>query len=401
MTHVNDLMTGFPASPENQVDLSNWRFAPYNSWAFHHVRELLPTANVMCHPDYSTHGRFQRDGRPIKEIVFEGADGVTWTIEKLLATGNTDAFMVVRDNNIITEQYFNGQQRHDPHVIFSVSKSVTGLLAGILVDKGFIDPEAPAIKYIPEALDSAWGNCSLRHILDMTVGIKFDEDYEDMQGDVARYRRATGWDLQKQGELQTDLRQYLLTLKPNGKPHGEVFLYVSPNTDFLGWILERVTQKSWANLVSEYIWQPMGAEYDGYMTVDRCGAPRAAGGFCITIRDMARLALMVMNDGRVGDKQIVPEHWLNDIHQNGNPLAWSKGTSSLFPNGCYRSFWYQTGYKNNAFCGIGIHGQWIYCDPVTRVVIVRQASQGFAVDDAYDHTFLAACEAISDWLSDN
>ncbi len=399
MTQVSKLMTGFPAVPENQVDLSNWRYAPYNSWAFHHVRELLPTAIVMCHPDSSTHNKFQRDEQLINEMTFAGADGLTWTIEKLLVTGNTDAFMVIRNNKIIAEQYFNDQQEHDPHVIFSVTKSVTGLLAGILIDKGFIDPAAPAIEYIPEASDSAWGNCILRHILDMTVGIKFDEDYEDMHGDVARYRRATGWDLQKQDEIHTDLRQFLLTLKPNGKPHGEVFHYVSPNTDFLGWILERVTQKSWANLVSEHIWKPLGTEFDGYMTVDRFGAPRAAGGFCITIRDMARLAQMVLNNGRVGNKQIVPKYWLDDIHQNGDPTAWQRGTSILFPNGNYRSYWYQTGNKNNAFCGIGIHGQWIYCDPVTNVVIVRQASQGIAVDDAYDHTFLAGCEAISDRLS--
>ncbi len=402
MNQISTLMTGFPAKAENQVDLSNWRTAPYCSWAFHHVRELIPTAAILSDPDHTKGAVLVSDEKPVNQLSFVGADNNNWTVEQLLKAGNTDAFMVIKDNRIIAEQYFNGQQAHDPHVVFSVTKSVTGILAGILVEKGYIDPKTAAIDYIPEAKQAAWGDCTLQHILDMTVGIQFNEDYEDMAGDVARYRRATCWDPQIEGETQTDLRQYLLTLKSNGKPHGACFHYVSPNTDFMGWILERVTQKSWATLVSEYIWQPMGAQYDAYMTVDRFGAPRAAGGLCMTISDMARFALLILNQGQVNNRQIVPQAWLNNTLISGNSEVWKKGTfSELFPQGRYRNYWYLTGNENNAFCAIGIHGQWIYCDPVVRVVIVRQASQSLAVDDPYDRTFLAGCAAISNWLSNS
>jgi len=400
MHQNSSLMTGFPAMPENQVDLSNWRTSPYCSWAFHHVRELLPTMNVLSNPDPSQATTFVSDEQPINQLSFVGADNNNWTVEQLLKAGSTDAFMIIKDNQIISEQYFNGQQAHDPHVVFSVTKSVTAILAGILVEKGHLDPKALAIDYMPEAKDTAWSDCTIQHILDMTVGIAFDEDYEDMTGDVARYRRATGWDPQIDAEPQIDLRQFLLTLKSSGEPHGETFHYVSPNTDFIGWILERITQKPWAVLLSEYIWQPMGAKYDAYMTVDKFGAPRAAGGLCMTISDMARFASMMLNQGKVNNRQIVPQEWLNDILISGNTQAWKKGMfSELFPNGRYRNYWYLTGNENNAFCAIGIHGQWIYCDPENSLVIVRQSSQGPAVDDPYDHNFLAGCAAISDRLA--
>ena len=394
------LMTGFPAKTENQVDLSNWRTAPYCHWAFHHVRELLPTANVEADHKNLNDFSFSSDHQPVDKISFNTADGTLSTVADVLDQGSTDAFMVLKDDRIVFEQYYNDQQAHEPHVIFSVTKSVTGILTGILAHEGIIDPDAPAISYMPQASHTAWKDCSLQHILDMSVGIEFNEDYVDLAGDVARYRRSTGWDPIDPQEADMDLRQYLLTLKPNQQTHGETFHYVSPNTDFLGWMLENVTQKSWAKLVSEYIWQPMGATHDAYMTVDKFGAPRAAGGFCISISDMARFAYMVMNNGRIGDRQIVSPEWLNDIHHNGNQKAWLKGEfSELLPMGNYRNFWYQTGYENNAFCAIGIHGQWIYCNPKDQVVIVRQSSQGQAVDEPYDLGFLSACLAISNYLS--
>ena len=394
-------MTGFPALPENQVDLANWRTAPYCTWAFHHVRQLLPSENISCHGTASK-VLFTEQFMPVNELEVTRMSGATVTVSDLLAEGNTDGFMVVHQGATIAEQYFNQQRKHDPHVIFSVTKSVMGILAGILVDKGIIDPEAAALEYIPEAHETAWKDCTIRHILDMAVGINFIEDYEDLSGDVARYRRSTGWDPLIADEAQTDLRQYLLTLKGNNDIHGEIFNYVSPNTDFLGWIFERTTGKTIAQLIEQFIWQPMGAEFDAYMTVDKYGAPRAAGGLCITLRDMARFAYLVLNQGKIEDKQIIPRPWLDDIHQNGNVESWLKGEfSQLLPNGRYRSFWYQIGNENQAYCAIGIHGQWIYCDPVKQMLIVRQASQGQAVDEPYDIDFLKACEAIVSWVSDN
>lgn len=390
------LMQQFPPEGEGQVTLENWRRSPWNRWAYHHVRELLPTANIACRagttlPLDSGSTRIDLEG-----TVFETGAGYSTSLMDFLDQGSTDGFLVLGEDRILAEYYANGHALQTPHVIFSVSKSITGILAGIQAEQGFLDPDAPVTRYIPEAGGSAYADCSIRHLLDMTVSTAFEEDYLDPDGDVARYRRSTGWDPALPGEGLTDLRSYLLTMKRGQCEHGRVFHYVSPNTDMLGWILERTGGQSLASLLSGQLWQPLGAEQDAYITVDRLGAPRAAGGICMTLRDLARVGLLMVRNGQVNGHQVVPESWLGDIHTGGDQTAWQQGEfSELLPQGRYRSKWYQTGYVSGAYCAIGIHGQWIYCDPCASVVIVRQASQPLAVDDAYDMDFLRMCDQIA------
>jgi len=192
------------------------------------------------------------------------------------------------------------------HLIFSVSKSIAGTLGGILADQGKLDPEAAVLTYIPELKDSVYAKCTVRHLLDMSVGIEFDEDYLAVDGDIVWYRLSTGWDRGDGGEPATHLRAYLQTLKPDGTPHGHRFHYVSPNTDVLGWVYERACGMSYARIMAHYIWGPMGAEADAYITVDSHGAARAAGGICATLRDLGRFGEMMRNRGVSNGKQVVP-----------------------------------------------------------------------------------------------
>ena len=137
---------------------------------------------------------------------------------------------------------------------------MTAILTGILVDRGFLDPDSPITEYIPEVNSSAYETATVRHLLDMSVGISFNEDYENEAGDFARYRMATGWIPLSEPGAPDNLRSFLSTLKKEGD-HGVVFHYVSPNTDLLGWVLERASGLPFAELFSREIWQPMGAEY--------------------------------------------------------------------------------------------------------------------------------------------
>ena len=159
------------------------------------------------------------------------------TLGKFLIDNNVDGFIVLHNGAVVFEHYDHGLLPDSPHILFSVSKSMTAILTGILVDRGFLDPDSPITEYIPEVNSSAYETATVRHLLDMSVGISFDEDYENEAGDFARYRMATGWIPLTEPGAPDNLRSFLPTLKKEGD-HGVAFHYVSPNTDLLGWVLE-------------------------------------------------------------------------------------------------------------------------------------------------------------------
>jgi CubicO group peptidase (beta-lactamase class C family) len=390
-------VTAEPNLFADEVNLGNWRQAPWSRWAFQHVADILPVAPIAGDPERTQ--PLPRSHRDLSGVAFSDASGRGWTVGQMLAQTDTDGFLVLHAGKLAFEWYGNGLTPTRPHIAFSVSKSITAILAGILVARGELDPEAPVVRYIPEAAGTAYGDCSVRHVLDMTVAITFEESYLDETGAFARYRVATGWNPPSQAAPATDLKSFLLTLPRASGPHGERFHYVSPNSDMLGWIIERAAGRAFAPLLSELIWQPMGAEIDAYVTIDSEGAARTAGGICVSLPDLARFGEMMRNRGRVGNRPIVPLSWITDILDNGDPAAWAKGTMAhLLPGGRYRSKWYVTGNDHGAWCAIGIHGQWLYIDPKAELVIAKFSSQSLPLDDATDRLMLKAFAAIGDYL---
>lgn len=374
---AKNLMNEFPPSRDNLVTLANWRTQPYSEWSFHNVRRVLPTANIAAskHPV-----PLESSLAEIGNVAFEGNTGPT-TLREALRTTNTKGFVVLRRGRIAAEWYASGMDATTPHIVFSVSKSITGALGGVLADKAFLNPNRPVTDYVPEVSSSVYGGCSVRHLLDMSVGIAFTEDYVDPDGDVARYRRAVGWDVIKPGQSTMQLREYLATQKPDGKPHGHAFHYVSTNTDLLGWVYERAAGRALSDLLSEYLWTPLGAEADAYITLDAEGAMRAAGGICAAPRDLARFGEMIRQRGVANGKKVIPGWWIDDINDNGDPEAWARGEfAEMFPDAAYRSKFYQIDRKRRTLCCIGIHGQWIYIDPISELVIVRVAAEPIPLD---------------------
>jgi hypothetical protein len=268
-----------------------------------------------------------------------------------------------------------------PHIVFSVSKSICGTLGGILAERGLLDPDDRVIDYIPELASSVYTGCTIRHLLDMAVGIAFNEDYEDPKADVVRYRQAAGWDPLPAGQAPIDLRSFLAMQKPDGQKHGELFHYVSTNTDVLGWVYERACHQAYSEILAQYLWAPLGAEHDAYITVDAQGAMRAAGGVCVAPRDLARFGEMIRRRGVVDGRQVVPGAWIDDINERGDPEAWARAEfAELFPQASYRSQWYRVDRDHGVLIAFGIHGQFIYIHPEAELVIIRMASEATPVD---------------------
>jgi hypothetical protein len=158
---------------------------------------------------------------------------------------------------------------------------------------------------------------------------------------------------------------------------------VSPNTDLLGWALERASGTRYADLASQLLWAPMGAQRDAYITVDRFGAPRCAGGVCATARDLARLGQLIAQGGAREGRQIIPEAWIEDITRNGDAGAWDRGDfAHLFPGAAmhYRDKWYVTREEKPMLFGLGVNGQNLFIDRARQVVIAKFSSQASALD---------------------
>ena len=336
-----------------QVTLANWRSSPFNRWAFHHVRELIPSADIP------------NDPRRIRELP---DDKRSLDLAALLAETDTDGIAVLKDGKLVFEEYFNGMTDQTPHILMSVSKSMLGLLVGELK----LDTERQVTEILPELQSTAYRGATLRHLLDMRAGIAWDENYLATSGPIVEYRKATGWN--PPSEPVSDLHSFYATLRESDGPHGGRMHYTSPNSDLLGWVIERATGGRYADLMSELIWKPAGAERSAYITVDRLGAPRCAGGMCTTLRDLARVGQWVMENGKI-----------ERFEREGDSKAWSDGDIAPYYPGLpmhYRSKWYVLDGKAPLAFGMGIHGQNLFVDRVNRLVIAKFSSQAMPMDAA-------------------
>lgn len=393
------LMHGFPPSPDAQVTLANWRKPPFNKWAFSHVREIVPSADIPNDP--AGIARLPQGGNALASLDFAIA-GERWDLARFAARTDTDGLVVLRDGKIVHEYYAGETTPATPHILMSISKSVLGLLVGILVERGTLDLTHPVTRWIPEIRGSAYEGATLRDLLDMQAGVKFEENYEAQGGAIIAYRKAQNWDPLEIGESPSDLRRFFSMLQETDGRHGGDFHYVSPNTDLLGWVIERAADRRYADLVSELIWQPMGAEHSAYITVDRLGAPRCAGGFCATTRDLARLGQLMVDEGRRDGKAIVPAAWIKDIVEGGNRSAWQSGDFIPYFGDLpirYRSKWYVLDAGRPIVFGVGVHGQNVFADLERRIVIAKFSSQPVALDRDLITLTLTGVRAMLDALS--
>jgi len=339
----------------DRATLANWRTAPYNRWAFHHVRELIPSADIA------------NDPRRIRELPFTPRQVVD---ERFLAETDSDGLVVLHRGWMIAEHYANGMTPETPHILMSVSKSMLGLLVGLLG----IDVERRVTDFLPAVQDTAYGDASVRHLLDMRAGVRFDEDYLATSGPIVDYRKATGWNPLPVGEAPSDLRSFYPRLKERDGEHGGRFHYISPNTDLLGLVVEAAAGRPYGELMSEHLWKPVGAERSAYITVDRLGAPRCAGGMCATLRDLARVGLWVLEQGKT-----------ERFEREGDPKAWAAGDMAPYYPGLpmrYGSKWYVVDGPAPLAFGMGIHGQNLFVDRVNGIVIAKLSSQAAPMDAA-------------------
>lgn len=384
------LMAGFPPGPESRVTLDNWQDPPYNRWSFRHLREVIPGHRIP-RGDGPARPLLQHEDPPALDgVAVTRLGGGTSTVGRVLAETWTDSVVVVHGGRMVLERYAAGMSHDTPHLLMSVSKSVVGCVAGVLVERGVLDPDRQASAYVEEIIGSGYEGASVRNMLDMRTGVAFSEVYTDLQAEVRVMERHMGWRPRSDdGAVDADeagMYAYLATLKSDG-PHGGSFVYRSADTDMLGWVCERAAGTRMADLVSELIWQPMGAEFDAEITCDRVGSAVHDGGISAATRDVARFGQLLLDDGRAGGAPVVPEGWLQQARSLTPDIrsAFSSSDSEPFLTGgwYHNQFWFVPGPSGDVQLCLGIHGQMVLVDRATRTVAVKLSSWPTAQDPAH------------------
>lgn len=398
-------MQGFPP-PEDKIitqpDSVYFSF-PKLRWSVCHLREFLPTEEISRGTgapvplSYPSPSEFADLRAQIDALTFTpiGADApMTW--EDSLYANYTDGILILHKGEVVYERYFGCMDEGAKHAAMSMTKSVTGLLAEILVVEGALDDTKLVRDIIPEVAESAFGSATVRQVMDMTTGVQYSENYADPNADIWVYSQAASPLPKPEGYTGPNgYWEYLAQVQPEGN-HGDAFHYKTINSDMLGWIISRTAGKSVTELASDRLWRRMGAEQDAYQTVDGKGVPFAGGGISFGLRDAARLGQLILNKGEINGERLFPAAVAENIAKGGDPNKFS-GYPTI-PNGSYTSQWWVFHNDHGAFAARGVHGQTIYVDPTAEMVLVRFASFPTAGNANIDPTSLPAYQAAAEFL---
>jgi CubicO group peptidase (beta-lactamase class C family) len=313
-------------------------------------------------------------------------NGSTLPAEDFLERTYTNALLVMKDGRIVSEIYRNHTDASSRFIAWSMTKSLTSVLIGCALADGSIDSlDTPISDYLPELRGGGYEGVTIRQVMQMRSGVDYEERYDfGNPGRAASNHIAA---LVRNTARFVDVARTL----PRIHPPGEHFQYKTIDTAVLGWLVERATGGSVAAYTESCVWEPLGAEADGFYIMD--GAPGvgrefSGAGFNATLRDFARFGQMVLDGGVANGKRIVSEDW---IAQSTRPTA-----AEDSGRGGYGLQWWTMG-GSEAFSAIGLQGQYIYIDPATRTVIVKLSYFPPGDNSALDAESQAFMAAASAW----
>ena len=380
------VMEGTPPTRDSQATMKNYRDYPFSGWTFQNMGAPLNIVMVPRGGDIAELN--QPSNQALGKKIFIDKTGAEMTLEDLFKVHFARGMILIQDDKVLYEKYFDGFGPHKQHIWFSMSKSLASAALGILVEQGKIDVKKSPAHYIPELKNSGFERVTIQNLLDMATSIDFKETYTDMTSDFAlKYAVAMnmGWlpgarDAQPESTEIYGVHDFLSKyIKPNKELEpGTDFDYNSSNADVIGWLISRVSDQPYEQFISEQIWSKLGMEHDAYFTVDRAFMPVVTGGMNSTLRDAARFALMIRDEGRVKNKQLIPSEWINSAlnideklksHMTTNPKYGEESWEA------YHNMWWILDSEKGEFCATGIHGQVIYINRSKNTVMVWFSNQ--------------------------
>lgn len=320
--------------------------------------------------------------------------GETKSLADRLAATSATSLLVVRDGTIVAEDYYLGTAREDRRISWSMAKSFLSALFGIAVGEGKIASlDARVTDYVPELQGGAYDGATIRNVLNMASGIRFNEDYLDFNSDINRMGRVLA--------LGKSMNAFAAELKEKEREPGTARQYVSIDTHVLGMVLSAATGRNVIDYFAEKLWSKLGPEGDAYYLTDGYGVPFVLGGLNMETRDYARLGQLYLDGGRWHGVEVVPEDWVRQsVAPSAPPVS---NPNDVFGYG-YQ--WWVPVDADGEFYAVGIYGQYIYVNPKARIVVVQTAAdRNFRADGHDGHIvkqetiamFRAIAEHYSDW----
>lgn len=338
----------------------HWLDADINAFNFRHSAEMFETRKVaragtvrdlpqgtrIAPPDYAYNGK-------------------TRSYDDFARRTYTNALLVIRDGKVVFEDYRNNARPSDRFISFSMAKSITSLLVGFALEQGKIASlDDPAGKYVPELKGGAYGDVSIRHILQMRSGVDYEERYDFGVKPSLAARIHMNAIVANKERFADSAKTITRAAAP-----GSRFNYATLDTAVLGWVVERATGQSLADFTAANLWGPAGMEDDAFWIAD---GPQGVGrelsgmGFNARLRDYGRLGQLMLDDGMRAKTRILPAGWMK---QATTMIPFARPTP--FGGKGYGFQFWQLDSETGAYSALGLAGQFIYVHPATRTVIVK------------------------------
>ena len=375
---------GTPA--EGEVTGVSALFAGDRFENFRNMGRFVPTSVMPAAPDPWDLGA-NRDS-----LRYRGDfKGKPTSLEEFVELSDTSALLVIKDGEIVYERYAHGDSRSSIHTSFSVAKSFTSALIGIALGEGRIgDLDDPIRKYLSELTSPTFDGVTIRHVLQMSSGIRFDETYTDPESDINRMVGMV--------PPMTYL-EYINSLERDHEP-GAFNHYASINTQLLGILLVRVTGESLTRYMTRRLWHPLGMEQKGLWTLDGQGFDLAMGGLAACARDYAKLGLLYLQGGKRGEQRLLPEGWAEESVAPNQPHLMPGDNPASSSSAGYMYQWWTPRKWDGDFLARGIWGQNIYVHPRNRIVIVKLAADQKNFDPRYKLAYIDYLQALGQSFQD-
>lgn len=317
--------------------------------------------------------------------------GKTIAVSEWIESSGTTGLVVMADNKLAFEQYYQGNTSQSQAISWSVGKSFVSAMIGFAVADGSIKSlHDPVGQYVPLLKKSGYANVSIQDVLEMSSGIDFSEDYADPKSGINQ--------LGKEIFFGCSTNEWIARLQ-QARPPGKEFHYISVNTQVLGMVLEAATKQKLASYMEKKLWSRLFPEADALWLTDAHGTELGFGGLCLRTRDYARFGLLYLNNGcNLKGEQLLPTQWIQDsvtprtaYLQPGRKLF--QGIPAL---GYAYQFWIPQG-EEGEFMAIGVYGQFIYVNPMRRVVIAKNSAYiNYKVDgERMEYEAIEAFRAIA------
>jgi len=393
------VMRGFPPPPEHRVRLDQVYAEPrLTHWYMQHAREMSGTADVSSR--HAAIIQLREEPMELETVKVGRAGGDTWTLAEMLRGTCVDGIIILRQGRMVFERYFHGMRPDTPHLCQSITKAVASCVVANLVEAGSLGADDRVAAIVPELAGSAYGDATVRHLLDMSVGLRYEDELDKPEYDGARLCRLEGVQPAIADDEPGSAYDEATRARKEGE-HGALFHYVSLNTFVLGWAMERATGMSVPDLIRAHVWSKLGTERDAYILLDGAGSAQLEGGLSCSLRDLARFGLMLVQGGRLGSVQVVPEWWLDDVRRNGDTAAFAAAAETWEDggdySGCsYRScFWVRESPEHTVFSAVGWLGQRVYVNPDAGVVVAMFSSAPQELYEEWGAHVFQACEDLA------